>query len=867
MTKPTMRTTIHFSILCTLLTLLGVMSSAVADEPRRFTEEQLTFFETKIRPMLVTHCYECHADEAKIVQGGLRLDHRAGLLQGGDSGAAIEPENGDQSLLLKALKYDGVEMPPKGKLPEAVIQDFEAWIAMGAPDPREAISDAPRRKIDLEDGRKFWAFQPVSDPPQPVVKDGDWALDPLDRFVLARLEAKELQPVADADRYTWLRRVTLDLTGLPPTPSEIEAFVPDGSPRACETVVDRLLNSRAFGERWARHWLDLTGYADMIGTSNNVFAEHAWRYRDYLIEAFDKDKPFNRFVGEQIAGDLLPADSPKERAENITATGFLMVGDVQIVEPDKAKLEADHIDTQISKIGTAFLGMTLGCVRCHDHKFDPLELTDYYGIAGMLRSSPSTHKIPFGVWSLLNSTVLPETPEQLVARQKVEAAHEAKLAEMKASREKLEAEKKSVVAELEQLAKAEQSKADASDAGTAAETQSTDEAAATRVKKDSLTKRRDELTAQLKPLGPAIQHAEFFRSKAPRAFAMQDGDHPADMPIYIRGNPYAPGTVVPRGTIRVASWEKPPEIPAGQSGRLQLADWLANSRNPLTARVAVNRIWQKLFGEGLVRSVDYFGTRGERPSHPELLDHLATRFMQQGWSQKQLIRALVLSRTYRLSSTNDVTALKVDPDNRLLWRMNRQRLDAEAIRDGLLAVSGELVPSEGGPALVLEQVENCGALVQKGVNPPNYNHRKSRPAQEFQRTIYLPVMRTNTTNLDRIRNNFDFVNPAQIAGQRSQTVVPTQSLFVMNNELFRNRAQVLADRLIAETPQSDVRLDQLWLRVFNRPITAAERDSAATFLAELDAVIPDQNAAANESLQWLELCHSLLASNEFMFRL
>ena len=867
MTKPTMRTTIHFSILCTLLTLLGVMSSAVADEPRRFTEEQLTFFETKIRPMLVTHCYECHADEAKIVQGGLRLDHRAGLLQGGDSGAAIEPENGDQSLLLKALKYDGVEMPPKGKLPEAVIQDFEAWIAMGAPDPREAISDAPRRKIDLEDGRKFWAFQPVSDPPQPVVKDGDWALDPLDRFVLARLEAKELQPVADADRYTWLRRVTLDLTGLPPTPSEIEAFVRDGSPRACETVVDRLLNSRAFGERWARHWLDLTGYADMIGTSNNVFAEHAWRYRDYLIEAFDKDKPFNRFVGEQIAGDLLPADSPKERAENITATGFLMVGDVQIVEPDKAKLEADHIDTQISKIGTAFLGMTLGCVRCHDHKFDPLELTDYYGIAGMLRSSPSTHKIPFGVWSLLNSTVLPETPEQLVARQKVEAAHEAKLAEMKASREKLEAEKKSVVAELEQLAKAEQSKADASDAGTAAETQSTDEAAATRVKKDSLTKRRDELTAQLKPLGPAIQHAEFFRSKAPRAFAMQDGDHPADMPIYIRGNPYAPGTVVPRGTIRVASWEKPPEIPAGQSGRLQLADWLANSRNPLTARVAVNRIWQKLFGEGLVRSVDYFGTRGERPSHPELLDHLATRFMQQGWSQKQLIRALALSRTYRLSSTNDVTALKVDPDNRLLWRMNRQRLDAEAIRDGLLAVSGELVPSEGGPALVLEQVENCGALVQKGVNPPNYNHRKSRPAQEFQRTIYLPVMRTNTTNLDRIRNNFDFVNPAQIAGQRSQTVVPTQSLFVMNNELFRNRAQVLADRLIAETPQSDVRLDQLWLRVFNRPITAAERDSAATFLAELDAVIPDQNAAANESLQWLELCHSLLASNEFMFRL
>lgn len=849
------------------LILLGVMSSAVADEPRRFTEEQLTFFETKIRPVFVTHCYECHASGAKIVQGGLRLDHRAGLLKGGDSGAGILANKVGQSLLIKALKYDGLEMPPKGKLPEAVIKDFETWIAMGAPDPRESIPEAPRLKVDLEEGRKFWAFQPVSDPPHPIVKDGNWPTDSLDRFVLARLEATGLKPAADADRYTWLRRVTVDLTGLPPTPSEIDSFIRDNSPRALEAVVDRLLNSRAFGERWARHWLDLTGYADMMGTSNEVFAEHAWRYRDYLIDAFRKDKPFDRFVREQIAGDLLPADSSTERAENITATGFLMVGDVEIVEPDKAKLEADHIDTQVSKIGTVFLGMTLGCVRCHDHKFDPLELTDYYGIAGMLRSSPSTHKIPFGVWSLLNSTVLPETAEQLAARQKLEADHEAKLTEMKAERDKLDAEKKSVIGELEQLAKAEPASPDTSVAGTTAQTKAAEATAATRMKKESLAKRRDELTAQLQRLAPHIEHAEFFRSKAPRAFAMHDGDQPADMPIYIRGNPYAPGAVVPRGTIRVASWEKLPEIPAGQSGRLQLADWLADRRNPLTARVIVNRIWQKLFGEGLVRSVDYFGARGERPSHPELLDHLATRFMQRGWSQKQLIRSLVLSRTYRLSSMNDETSLQIDPDNRLLWRMNRQRLDAEAIRDGLLAVSGELVPSDGGPALVLESPENCGSLVQQGVNPPNYSHRKPRPAQEFQRSIYLPVMRTNTTNLDRIRNNFDFVNPAQIAGQRSQTVIPTQSLFVMNNELFRKRAKILAERLITEVPQSEVRLEQLWLRVFNRPIAAAERANATTFLTELDTVITDENSAAKESLKWLELCHSLLASNEFLFRL
>ncbi len=851
-----------------LLALACLVSRAEGDEPPDFTPQQLTFFETKIRPVLVEHCYECHAAGAKIVQGGLRVDHRVGLLRGGDSGPAVVPQQAEQSLLLKALRYDEFEMPPKGKLADSVIKDFEAWIAMGAPDPREAVTDPLIRSIDFEEGRKHWAFQPVNDPQLPAVRNESWPLAPLDHFILARLESAELKPVAEANRHTWLRRVSLDLTGLPPTPAEIDAFINDKSPQAFEAVVDRLLSSRAFGERWARHWLDLTGYADMIGTSNNVFAEHAWRYRDYLIEAYHKDKPFDRFVREQIAGDLLPAESPEERAENITATGFLMVGDVEIVEPDKAKMEADHIDTQVSKIGMAFLGMTLGCVRCHDHKFDPIALTDYYGIAGILRSSPATHKIPFGVWSTLNSTELPETPEQLAARQKLEAEHEQKLASMKGERDRLEAEKKAVSEQLAQLEQAANTAANEATPVSSATTPSTEEVAP--ANKEALTKRRDELAEQIRKLGPAIQHAEFFRSKAPRAFAMRDGEQPSDMPIYIRGNPYSPGAVVPRGTIQVASWERLPEIPAGQSGRRQLADWLADRRNPLTARVMVNRIWQKLFGEGIVRSVDYFGTRGETPSHPQLLDHLATRFMQNGqhgWSQKQLIRSLVLSRTYRLSSTNDATAMQVDPDNRLLWRMNRGRLDAEAIRDSLLAVSGELITSNGGPALVLEEVENCGALVQQGVNPPNYNHRKSRPEQEIQRSIYLPVMRTNTTNLDRIRTHFDFVNPAQIAGQRSQTVVPTQALFVMNNELFRKRAKALAEHLITEFPQSDVRLEQLWLRVFSRPISDTERSAVTTFLRELDHAPTEANEKVSELVAWQELCHSLLASNEFIFRL
>jgi cytochrome c553 len=823
--------------LSALVVLIFFASSAIADERAAPTKEQLDFFETKIRPVLVEQCYKCHAAEAKIIKGGLRLDSRDGLLKGGDTGPSVVPGQADKSLLLKALKYDEIEMPPKGKLPESVVKDFETWINMGLPDPRK-LNDSPKsRTIDIQAGRKFWAFQPVSDPTPPKVKDTAWPFDPIDRFVLAKLEDKGLKPVADADRYTWLRRVTFDLTGLPPTTNEIGDFIRDQSAQAREKVVDRLLASRAYGERWARHWLDLTGYSDMMGTSNNVYAEHAWRYRDYLVDAFNIDKPFDRFIREQIAGDLIKADTIPERAKNITATGFLMVGDVEIVEPDKAKLEADHIDTQMTKIGTAFLGMTLGCVRCHDHKFDPIGVADYYGIAGMLRSSPSTHKIPYGVWSLLNSTELPETLEEREARLKLEADHQKKLVTMKAEQTKLTEEKKSVEADLAKLMKDDE-------------------------KKTHFTKRRDELAGQLTKLSTAIQHAEFFRSKAPRAFALHDSGTPADMPIYIRGNPYALGAVVPRGVMSVASWEKSPEIPKGQSGRLQLADWLADKRNPLTARVTVNRIWQKLFGEGIVRSVDYFGSRGETPSHPELLDHLATRFVNNGWSQKRLLRAVVLSRVYGLSGINDESALKLDPENRLLWRMNRQRLEAEAIRDSLLAVSGELQPSEGGPGLVLEEPENCGSLVLKGVNPPNYTHRKPRAVQEFQRTIYLPVMRTNTTETDRIRNFFDFVNPAQIAGQRSQTVVPTQSLFLMNNGLFRKRAKVLADGLIAQHSKPDERLKQLWLTVYNRPITSDELDSAKKFLAELSPLVQ-----AKESLLWQELCHSLLASNEFVFRI
>jgi hypothetical protein len=485
-----------------------------------------------------------------------------------------------------------------------------------------------------------------------------------------------------------------------------------------------------------------------------------------------------------------------------------------------------------------------------------------------------------GVWSALNTTVLPETREQVAARKKWEAETEQRIRDLKEEQRKL-TEENTVLAKrlapLEQKQKAppqtsvsgsaERGPAPAVEEAPAGGVQKSPleiSAADTARDKEALSKRRDEIETRLKKLPGEITHAEFFKDKTPRAFAMSDGPSPGDMPVYVRGNPYAPGTVVPRGALRVASWEPFAPIPAGESGRLHLADWISDPRNPLTARVAVNRIWQKLFATGIVPSVDYFGARGDAPTHPQLLDHLATRFMQEGWSQKKLLRALVLSRTYRLSSANDPEALLRDPENKLYWRMNRQRLDAEALRDSLLAVSGELTRESGGPALVLENPENCGALALKGVNPPNYKHTKPRDKQEVERTVYLPVFRSGFTPSDRLRAAFDFVDPAGTAGQRNQTVVPTQSLFLLGNDLIRKRAQALAAKLANSHPDEAGRLEALWVHVLNRPITEAERTEAMTFLRTVET---RGSAKPNAAALWTELCHSLFASNEFVFRL
>ncbi|MBL9144293.1 MAG: DUF1549 domain-containing protein [Verrucomicrobiaceae bacterium] len=825
-------------------------------------------------PILQSRCYECHSQTHKI-KGGLALDSKSGWQSGGDHGAAIIPGDLDQSHLIKAIRYldPEMEMPPKGKLAADEIALLERWVAMGAPDSRVAGPSKKPRVIDLAEGRKFWSYQPVGNYEPPSVKDTSWPQTDVDRFILAKQEAEGLSPAPEADAYTLLRRISLDLTGLPPTPQMMAELrsgevkksrgiqaSPSSSPpfhlstshataadRSYEVVVDQLLASPAFGERWARHWLDLTGYADQIGTSNNVFAEHAWRYRDYVINAFNSDKPFDQFIREQVAGDLLAKQEsdPAKQAEMITATGFLVLGDVEIVAVDKLKMEHDLIDNQISKIGTAFLGQTLGCVRCHDHKFDPIGLQDYYAIAGMFRSTDSTYKTDNGVWSSVNKTELPETPAQRQERQQRLDLNQASIDRWKSERE--DATKR--LADLDKQI-----------------------ASASGEPKAALQKQRDELDKQHRTLSSQIEHARFFAPVAAKAFAVRDVAKPADMHITIRGNPYALGDEVRRGTLRVASWDKFPVIPANESGRVQLANWIADRRNPLTARVIVNRVWQKLFGEGIVRSVDYFGTRGDPPTHPELLDYLATKFMREGWSVKRLVRELVLSRTYRQSSmelratgeeSNPLLASREASDSKLLALrssllsgMNRRRLDAESLRDSMLAITDHLTTSGRGPALPLEYPENVTSISPKAVNPPAFNLKKMRPIQDFERTIYLPVIRTAAQpGSAKLRDVFDFVQPALISGKRAETAVPTQALFLLNSDLIRTRATELAALITQSSPDTKSRLEALWLRVLNRPLTSAERTDSETFIASMPA-----------DKAWIELSHALLSSNEFLLR-
>ncbi|MFO0918096.1 MAG: DUF1549 domain-containing protein [Planctomycetaceae bacterium] len=825
--------------------LLAASPLSAANAPP--TPEQLEFFEQNIRPLLVDRCYECHS-HAKKIKGSLALDSRVGWQAGGDSGTAIIPGEPDDSLLIKAVRYHDADlkMPPAGKLKDAEIRLLEQWVKDGAADPRdEAPAEKPKRGFDEEAAEKHWAYQPLQTVAPPAVKQAGWAFNEIDLYVLAGLEQQGFQPSADAERAAWLRRVTFDLTGLPPTADETAAFLADQSADPYAAVVDRLLASRPFGERWARPWLDLVGYADQIGSANDVPAEYAWRYRDYVIDTFAADKPFNQFVREQIAGDLLTAQSIEERQAQLTATGFLVLGNINIVEGDKLVMRMDIVDQQIEKVGKAFLGMTLNCVRCHDHKFDPISVRDYYGLAGIFASTESTYKTDRGVWSSVTRLTLPETLDEFAKREAAQRDYEKQLAAL--TQEKTRCEQR-----LDVVRQALPTAPDSKE-GQPPDTKS----------KADLEQEQAELNRKIGELQQQLWHANYLAPQAPIAFGVKDSAEIADTPIQIRGNPHAVGEIVPRGFVRVATHGEIPGIPTDHSGRLQLADWLTGAASPLVARVTVNRAWQKLFGRGLASSVDYLGLRSEPPSHPELLDHLARQFLDDGWSYKRMLRPMVLSRTYRQSShsgPSSQAALVADPGNVWLWRMSPRRLDAEMMRDAVLQVSGQLQPFAGGPALNPEFRENVGGLNPKDVNPISFSLRKFRDEQSRIRTIYLPVVRSSGQRGPAdVLNFFDFAQPAQLTGSRPTTAVSSQALFLLNGPLFKEAAQKIAGDVLSNPSFTDdhQRLATLFLNVWNRPLTAHDETVAMEFL----------NSGEPRDVAWQQLVHALLVSNEFLFRL
>jgi hypothetical protein len=792
----------------------------------------IQFFEQKIRPVLVEQCYKCHSSGPKKPRGGLRLDSRAGLFTGGDSGPAVVPGKPGASLLIQALRHEDLEMPPSRRLPAAVIADFERWVTMGAPDPRTGRPVKTRTGIDIEAGRKFWAFQPLRRPAVPTVKDADWPQCDIDRFILAGLETKALAPARDADPVALIRQVSIDLVGLPPTPEEIDAFVADRSPDRFARLVDRLLASPHFGERWGRHWLDVARYADSNGKDENLTFHDAWRYRDYVIAAFNQDRSFDQFLREQLAGDLLPAATQEQRDRQLVATGFLVVGPKMLFDRDELKRKMDVVDEQIDTVSRAFLGLTVACARCHDHKFDPIPTTDYYALAGILASTHTLDGIKEDNSLVAGWMMRPLGPggERLRA---VQLVHQKK-------RENVGATLRKARADL----LAEEGHPNATGAaGRIA-------ALCARVKALESEDRRFLATAPPAP---------------PLAMAVRDEEQPAEIPVNIRGNPHSPGPIVPRGFLQVASTGKAVKIPAKRSGRLELATWLTAQDQPLTARVFVNRVWMHLFGEGLVRSVDNFGVQGERPTHPELLDYLAVRFVKGGWSIKRLVRSLVLSRTYQMSLVRNAGAERIDPENRLLWRANRRRVEAEVLRDAMLLVAGRLDRRMGG-----SEVAGLGEFAINNGSKGGLSTRRI-----MRRAVYVPVLRAYLAPLFEV---FDFPDPDVCNGKRNVTTVPTQALYMMNSPWVMTQARQAARRLLAEARDEPARLTQLYRRALGRPPAAAETEAVLRFLAE-QRQRPAEEAGANKDERhmegganarvelnaWTAVCQVIFGCTEFRY--
>jgi hypothetical protein len=975
-----------------ILAFWSVIGATGAESP-----SNLEFFEKRVRPVLIERCYECHSATARKLKGGLLLDSKAGWSKGGDSGPALVPGSPEKSLLIKAVRWaeEDTQMPPKNKLPEAEIATLVEWVNRGAPDPREGTtSTLPSQSTQAHSGTNHWAYQPVKSEAPPVVKDREWPKGDIDRFVLAQIEANELKPAPDAEAAVLCRRLYFDLVGLPPTPEELNAFSRSArrDPKlAVESLVDRLLGMPQFGEHWARHWFDVARFAESVTLRGFIFKE-AWRYRDYVIDSCNRDVPFDQFVREQIAGDLLPRRDIEQARRQKIATAFLTVGNWNLEEQDKKQLDMDVVDEQLDTIGKAFLGQTIGCARCHDHKFDPIPTRDYYAMAGILRNVRTLKHANVSEWLEAPLPVQPDHEKRL-------AAHEAELATLRAelntakeaakalagksAEAKSSADKTSVVsasalggmvvdsakaravgewkhstyskhyigdgylhdldqgkgtktlsfapelarpglyevrlayihapsratnvpvtifhADGETVATVNQQEAPVVDGrfvslgqfrfeangfanvligtdGTKGfvtadavqfvpqdgtdddkrlpsnRSRSVDVKAGARTGDQNLPASAAPNPTDIKALEARLKKLQESGPKRPMTMAVEEQEKIEDIPIHVRGSVHNLGPVVPRGFLAVASPGPAPELPANQSGRREFADWIASAENPLTARVYVNRLWCWLFGEGLVRSMDNFGTTGEAPSHPQLLDYLATRLVAEGWSTKRLIREIILSRTYQQASTrrqpkpgtrNEDSRLASpaspeDVENRLLARANRRRLTAEQLRDAMLAVSGTLNLESGGKTYPADRTADFGFVFH-----------------EPRRSVYAPVFRNA---LPEIFEAFDFAPPSMVTGRRSVSTVPTQALFLLNHPFVREQAQAAARRLLAGPDRDDPsRLNRAYQLTLGRSPSKQERALARSHIAAMS------DSAGGREEAWTELFHALFASADFRY--
>lgn len=882
----------------------------------------LDFFEKKIRPALIENCIKCHSEADKKVKGGLALDSKEGVAKGGETGPAVVPGKPELSLLVKVIHYDGdMKMPPKGKLPPEVIADLTQWVKIGAPDPRtKKITDVAKDEKKVLKGQNWWSFAPVTNVKVPLVKN-NLVRNEIDNFILARLKKENLVPSSEASKAILVRRLYFDLIGLPPTPEQVKTFLSDNSANAYEKLVDDLLKSPHFGEKWGRHWLDIARFSESSGGGRTAVFPDSWRYRDYVIQAFNSDKPFNRFILEQIAGDLLPARDNREQADNIIATSFLALGPTNFERQDKKVLEMDVIDEQLDTLGKAILGMTIGCARCHDHKFDPIPTHDYYALAGIFKSTKTLIHDNVSRWIDRKLPLDAETEKKISEHEAKVALLDQKIKELKKTTTKVDAGKKIIdpkdldgividdtkakkvgpwtvskfsnffigtgylhdenknKGELTLSFTPEFPKAGRYEVLLAYQAGSTrandvpvtifhgDGETVVHVNMQnnppidgrfvSLGQFRFENSGQnfvlisnmdtkghvtvdalqFLPVGEAEKvvkpsakgetldakelkkmESDLKELKAkgpvrPVAMSVEEEKKPASINICIRGNIHTPGALVPRGFLSAVKVNIAPKIPEKASGRKEFGLWLGDDSNPLTARVYANRVWSWLLGSGLVRTTDNFGTTGEAPSHPELLDFLAKEFIKDNWSTKKLVRKIVISHTYRQTSEESALAQQKDPENKSFSHMNRKRLEVESIRDAILMVSGKLDMAMGGSTI------NPGTSTEYGYKFTDY-----------RRSVYTPIFRNN---LPEIFEVFDFPDPNLVVGKRNVSTIAPQALYLMNNPFIIEKSGEAALHLLKESKLSETqKIESVYFQVLGRAPTPVEQSKVLSFLQE-----------------------------------